>query len=136
MVKITSTYKGKKNCLSVHAPSGAELITDAPKDNQGLGESFSPTDLVATALGTCIVTTLAIKLEPEGLNLTDVQFSVEKIMTATSPRKIEALHVHLKLRKDTPDKFKKQIEEISNGCPVKLSLAPEVKVPVLIEYSI
>ena len=136
MVKITSIYTGQKNCISTHAPSNAELLTDAPKDNHGLGQSFSPTDLVATALGTCIVTTLAIKLEPDGLNLSGAKFQVEKIMSTEGPRRIQEIRVHIKLRKDTPEKYKKPIEEICNGCPVKMSLSNEVKTPVTIEYCI
>ena len=78
MVKIDATYQGQKHCLAVHEPSGSQLETDAPKDNQGLGEKFSPTDLVATALGTCILTTIAIVVERDNIDIKGATISVEK----------------------------------------------------------
>ena len=82
MVKMTAIYTGEKHCNATHEPSKTTLATDAPKDNQGRGESFSPTDLVATALGTCILTTMAIVAERDGISMINARMSVEKEMSA------------------------------------------------------
>ena len=85
MVSIQMEYQGDLHCKAVHGPSSTELFTDAPKDNQGRGESFSPTDLVATALGTCILTTMGIMARTLNVDITGATATVEKDMT-TSPR--------------------------------------------------
>src|SRR6201999_2144882 len=97
MVSIALEYQGELHCKAVHEPSGTELTTDAPKDNQGRGESFSPTDLVATALGTCILTTMAIMARTLGVSIDGATAAVEKEMTATGPRKIARLGVTVRV---------------------------------------
>ena len=79
MVDINITYQGELRCEAVHGPSGTMLITDAPADNQGKAESFSPTDLVATALGTCIITTMAIVAKQMDVDLRGTKMSVKKV---------------------------------------------------------
>src|ERR1700750_17108 len=91
MVKITGDYQGDLHCSARHEPSGSELVTDAPKDNQGRGEAFSPTDLVATALGTCIATTMAIAAHKHGVDLKGLRFEVTREMSAALPRRIVRL---------------------------------------------
>src|SRR5688572_14132463 len=100
MVTITAQYEGDLCCTASHVPSSAKLSTDAPKDNEGLGRFFSPTDLVATALGTCVLTTMAIVARRHGLELKGSTVKVEKQMNAT-PRRIGRLPVELTV----PGKF-------------------------------
>lgn len=127
MVPITLRYEGALRCLSVHGPSGAELPTDAPRDNLGLGEAFSPTDLVATALGTCIVTTMAIVAKRKGYELPAITAEVEKHMTTEGPRRIAKIVTRLAipLAEDHPDRA--VLEAAAHGCPVHKSLHPEVE---------
>ncbi|HEY9247748.1 MAG TPA: OsmC family protein, partial [Rariglobus sp.] len=82
MVKISGEYQGDLHCVATHEPSGASLMTDAPKDNQGRGEAFSPTDLVATALATCIATTMALVARKHGVELKGLRYEVTKEMSA------------------------------------------------------
>ncbi len=134
MVKITGEYSGELHCTAVHAPSGTALATDAPKDNQGRGESFSPTDLVATALATCAVTTLAIVARRHGVELGKMKYEVTKEMTAEAPRRIARLSLQLWLPPEAktlpPEVLKNAVER----CPVHLSLAPEVAKVVEIHW--
>jgi putative redox protein len=133
MVKIKSTYQGKKHCLALHEPSGSLLETDAPKDNQGLGERFSPTDLMATALGTCILTTIAIVTERDGLNIEGSNITVEKIMNP-NPRKIASLHTVLEMPKNIPEEYRQKIQNTAQACPVKKSLHESIAVDIEIRY--
>lgn len=135
MVKMKAIYLGEKHCKVEHEPSHTILETDAPKDNQGRGESFSPTDLVATALGTCILTTIAIVAERDGIDVTNSKMSIEKIMSS-NPRKIESLKTVIDLPRNLPEDYRSKIEATGNNCPVRLSLHPDVKIPVEYRYSI
>lgn len=135
MVKITATYLGQKHCQAIHEPSQTKLDTDAPKDNQGRGESFSPTDLVATALGTCIMTTIAIVAERDGVEILNSKMSVEKEMTA-APRKIASLKTVIELSKSIPEDYRSKIQQVAETCPVKKSLHPDVLVPLEIRYTL
>lgn len=135
MVKMTATYTGQKHCKAEHEPSRSILETDAPKDNAGLGESFSPTDLVATALGTCILTTVAIFAERDGQNVTGSKMSVEKEMSA-NPRRIASLKTVLEFPKNIPEDYRTKIEQIAHNCPVMKSLHPEISVPIEIKYTV
>ena len=133
MVEISSVYTGKKHCEAKHQPSQAILQTDAPKDNQGLGETFSPTDLVATALGTCILTTVAIFAEKENISIVGATSKTEKVMTPP-PRRIASLKTVINFPKSIPEHFQKQIPEIASNCPVKKSLHPDVQIPIEINF--
>ncbi len=135
MVKMTATYTGEKHCQAQHEPSGSIIETDAPKDNQGRGEKFSPTDLVATALATCILTTIAIVAERDGIDVTNSKISVEKEMNA-NPRRIASLKTVIQLSKSIPLDYRSKIEHIANSCPVKKSLHPDLLLPVDIMYSL
>src|SRR5215813_13253309 len=99
MVKVDVEYTGNLHCDATHGPSQAKMATDAPTDNKGKGESFSPTDLVATALGTCISTTMGIKAEELGVDLRGMTVSVQKEMSKEVPRRIIGLpsEVHIPL---------------------------------------
>src|SRR5208283_5281130 len=97
MVAIQLEYQGDLHCKAVHGPSGAELSTDAPVDNQGRGESFSPTDLVATALGSCMLTVMGILARTLGIDIAGAKASVEKEMTSAAPRRIQSLKVRIEM---------------------------------------
>lgn len=133
MVKMTGTYNGDKRCTAQHEPSQSNLETDAPKDNHGRGEKFSPTDLVATALGTCILTTLAIVYEKEGLSFAGSTFSVVKEMTPP-PRKIASLKIVIQVPKAIPVEFREKIAHSAEACPVKRSLHADITAPIEIQY--
>lgn len=135
MVKMTAIYLGEKHCRAEHEPSKSVLDTDAPKDNQGRGESFSPTDLVATALGTCILTTMAIVADRDGIDIKNARMSVEKEM-ASNPRRIASLKTIIDLPKNIPEDYRAKIEQVGNSCPVKKSLHPDVLIPIEYRYTV
>lgn len=132
---MTIEYKGEKHCELIHGPSGSQIETDAPKDNQGKGEKFSPTDLVGAALGSCILTTLEIILEREGhrVDLRGAHAQVVKTMTA-APRRIESLQVQIFLPEQLNAEQRKRAEEIARTCPVHRSLHPDLQIPIEFHY--
>lgn len=133
MVTITAAYQGDFCCTATHGPSSSSISTDAPKDNQGLGRYFSPTDLIATALGTCILTTMAIVGRRHGLTLEGARVEVEKHMNA-EPRRIGRLPVKLVVPGTFDDKQKKILEAAAHGCPVHKTLHPDVDAPIEITW--
>src|SRR5213079_1615925 len=106
MVEVGVTYTGNLHCDATHGPSQSKISTDAPTDNRGKGEAFSPTDLVATALATCMSTTMGIKAQEFGVDLRGMTVSVQKDMAKDAPRRIIGLpsEVHLPLPKDHPQR--------------------------------
>ena len=128
MVPIDITYLGHLHTTAVHGPSGARIETDAPKDNMGRGEAFSPTDLLATALGTCILTTMAIVAQRNGIAFDGATAHVEKAMTASGPRRVEKLTVVLSLPGTYDDVQRTKLEHAAHACPVHKSLHPDVQV--------
>ncbi len=120
-------YLGNLRTQATHADSGAKLLSDAPKDNQGEGQSFSPTDLLATSLASCMLTIMGIKARVLNVDLKGVQVVVEKIMQA-SPRKVSEIKVTLKLAglKLDPSQLA-ALQEAAMTCPVFLSLDPAMK---------
>ena len=130
MVLIDLKYEGGLHCNAVHTPSGAALSTDAPKDNQGRGESFSPTDLVATALGSCMLTVMGILARTLEINIDSATASVEKHMTATPPRKIERLVVRVHIPRPISPENREKLIRAANTCPVKKSLHPDIDIPI------
>ncbi len=130
MIPISVRYEGDLRSTAVHGPSSQTLITDAPVDNHGRGESFSPTDLVATALATCMATVIGIKAQQKGLDVTGMTVTVEKHMSQDSPRRIERLPliITLPLPADHPDR--RLLEATALGCPVHHSVHPEIDKPV------
>jgi putative redox protein len=135
MVQIDIEYVGDLQCVATHAPSGVTLKTDPPVDNKGQGRSFSPTDLAATSLGTCMMTVLAIAaLERPDIELRGTKVQVLKEMTKTAPRKIAALHVTFTFPRDFTAEQRRFIEEKACGCPVCRSLHPDVRVPLKFVY--
>ena len=121
------TYEGNLRTGAIHLKSGNNIITDAPTDNQGKGEAFSPTDLVATALGSCMLTIIGIKAQDNGMETEDISVDITKIMTS-NPRKIDEIIVEFNFgHKNYSDKEKKIIENAAKTCPVALSIDPAIK---------
>ena len=119
---MTSTYEGGLRCRSLHEASGSELLSDAPLDNQGRGEAFSPTDLVATALSTCILTIMGIVAARHGIALEGCGARVEKTMTTSGVRRIAGLEVWVSLPADLDPQQRSLLRRAGENCPVKLSL--------------
>lgn len=135
MVKMRASYQGQKHCELFHEPSRSVIATDAPKDNHGKGELFSPTDLVGAALISCMLTVMAIAAEARNWNITGSTGEVTKEMTP-SPRKIAKLTVLLQLPAALNAEQREFLEEVARTCPVKRSLHPEVTVDLQFQYTI
>jgi putative redox protein len=134
MVTITMHYAGDLRTQATHGPSKTVLITDAPVDNQGKGASFSPTDLVATALGTCMLTTMGIVAKRHGWKIEGASATVEKHMVADPERRIGKLVVTLRMPAGLGEKERTILERTAHTCPVHKSLDPRVEVPVTFEW--
>lgn len=134
MVVIEGRYAGELRCEATHGPSQSKLLTDAPADNMGRGEAFSPTDLVATALGTCIVTTMAIVAERRGIAFEGVRFAVEKHMASAPTRRIARLPVTVFLPASLPVEERQILERAAHTCPVNASLRSDVDAPIAFVY--
>ena len=128
-VEINITYQGALNCAATHGPSRQTLTTDAPVDNGGKGAAFSPTDLVATAFGTCMVTIMGLVAQRNNLDLEGLQVQVIKEMTANPVRRIGTLRTRLVFPRGKPlaDGDRAQLETAARTCPVALSLHPDVQ---------
>lgn len=130
MVNIQVEYEGDLHCKAVHGPSRAELNTDAPVDNQGRGENFSPTDLVATALGTCMLTVMGILARTLKIDIAGATATVEKEMSATAPRRIDTLRVKIHVPQTLSPEDQQKLERAAHTCPVHKSLHPEIDTPI------
>jgi putative redox protein len=128
MVTITGEYLGDLRCRAIHQPSGTVLETDAPKDNQGRGESFSPTDLCATSLMTCMATVMGILARNLGYDLAGLKMEVRKHMTTTTPRRIEKLDVTFRFPRPADEPTRLKLRRAAETCPVHHSLHPDVRV--------
>ncbi len=120
-------YNGSLRTTATHLQSGTEIETDAPKDNQGKGERFSPTDLVATALGSCMVSIMGIASRTHHMNIEQTECHVTKIMSA-APRKISEIivDIYMKGQSEFSDKEKAILQNAALTCPVYLSLSPDI----------
>ena len=126
MVEIKIDYQGELHCRAVHGPSGAVLETDAPVDNNGRGEAFSPTDLVATALGVCMATVMGIVAKRKEIDLAGMKVVVKKHMSTDTPRRIARLEVDIDMPLSAGHPDRRLLESTGNGCPVHQSLHPDV----------
>lgn len=137
-VEIDITYQGGLRCQAVHGPSRTTLVTDAPVDNHGKGEAFSPTDLVATALGTCMMTIMGIVAERNGWDLTGMTTHVTKEMVASPVRRIGKLLVTITIPEKIASRLsevdRKKLENAAHTCPVHQSLHPEIEAPVTFQW--
>ncbi|MFN0012015.1 MAG: OsmC family protein [Phycisphaerales bacterium] len=135
MLTIAVRYAGHKKCDLVH-PEGAALRTDAPKDIGGEASAFSPTDLVAAGLASCILTTIAMFGERHGLDITGASATVEKHMSVPpAPRRIARLPVVVNLPASIPADMRERVERAGHACPVHASLHPEVDAPIVYRYA-
>lgn len=135
MVEIKVRYSGNKKCDLQH-PEGATLRTDAPKDIGGDASAFSPTDLVASGLASCILTTMAMFGERHGIDLTGATATVEKHMSQPpAPRRIARLPVSVTLPASVPAEMRERLERVGHTCPVHASLHPEVDAPIAYRYA-
>ncbi len=133
-VQIDCQYEGDLHCTAVHGPSASRMATDAPADNQGRAETFSPTDRVATALGTCMLTIMGIYARPRNIRIEGARAVVEKEMTKTPPRRIARLNLRIQLPATLTEKQRGGLEIAARGCPVAASLHPDVEVALSFEY--
>jgi putative redox protein len=127
MVEISIKYLGDLRCEARHEPSGTVITTDAPVDNEGRGESFSPTDLAATSLGACMLTIMGIAARKQGVDIGDTQVKVLKEMTPKPPRRIAKLTVVFTIPLPASHEKRAMLEEAARNCPVHLSLDPGVE---------
>jgi putative redox protein len=138
-VEIDITYAGQLHCEAVHGPSGARLATDAPVDNHGTGENFSPTDLVAAALGTCVITVMGIVAQRHELDLTGTRIHVVKEMIQQPVRRIRRLAVTITVPADKAARLsasdRAKLEAAAKHCPVHQSLHPDVEAPIEFVYA-
>lgn len=134
MVDIRVDYAGGLRCKATHGPSGDTLITDAPVDNHGRGEAFSPTDLVATALGCCMATVMGIVAERDGIDLSGLEVRVRKHMVADPERRIGRLEAELRMPGALTDAQRRKLEATARTCPVRQSLRPEVDISLSFMY--
>ena len=129
MVKIEATYQGDLRCIAVHGPSGTQIITDAPVDNHGKGESFSPTDLLATSMLTCIMTIIGIRANSREINVEGMVGSINKIM-ATNPRRIGRLEIEIKLPDGIEIDDKAWLITEGCNCPVCASVSDSMELDI------
>lgn len=120
------TYTGNLRTTCLHVISGSQFVTDAPTDNHGMGQSFSPTDTVATGLAACMLTVMGIKASSLEVDLTNSTAEVTKHM-APDPRRISRIQVELQLPAGVSDKNRKILEHTANTCPVHQSLHPDIE---------
>lgn len=125
-VKISCEYLGDLRVQATHGPSGTVLHTDAPLDNHGKGEAFSPTDLTATSLAACMLTILGIQAKGLGQDFRGLRVEVEKHMTTVPPRRIAQLTLQIFMPAGIPEELRERLIRAVNACPVKQALHPDI----------
>jgi uncharacterized OsmC-like protein len=133
MNKFEIKYIGGLRTSSTHTDSGSVINTDAPKDNHGLGETFSPTDMVCSALASCILTIMAIAVEKNGIDIKDTTATVKKTM-GNNPRRITRIDVDLTFPKKYDSKTKTILERAAYNCPVHHTLSKDVDKNISFKY--
>lgn len=138
MPTIKTAYLGDLRTQATHLQSSTQILTDAPVDNQGKGEAFSPTDLVAGALGSCMMTIMGIAAGRDGINLKGSEMEITKGMSADAPRRIARIGVQLNMVSDSPLSQEQQdrLERAAYTCPVALSLHPDIEQAVAFSWSV
>jgi len=133
---VDLSFTGNLRCKATRAATGQELVTDAPRENGGAGEAFSPTDLLAGALGTCILTVVGIVAQRSKIDLTGMTARVEKDMSSTPVHRVGRIKtvIHMPKGLKLSDAERSKLENAARLCPVKQSLHPEVEVPVEFVY--
>ena len=135
MVEMSFKYEGQLHCVARHGPSGNEISTDAPKDNQGRGEAFSPTDLLGAALGTCMLTLAGIYAQRHNLDIAGAKAHVTKEMVTAPIRRIGKLCVSITIPKSVPELHRQAMENAANTCPVSKSLHPDIEKVIRYVYA-
>ncbi|NNE54682.1 MAG: OsmC family protein [Flavobacteriales bacterium] len=133
MTKMSISYEGQLRCKAIYSQSGEIIRTDAPLDNNGRGESFSPTDLVATALASCMITVMGISAEKNGIEIGKIEADVEKTM-ASEPRRVQKVQIELRMRAKLNESERKRMESVARNCPVAKSLNPELIQDITFTY--
>lgn len=134
MVEMTLVYEGGLHTVAQHEPSGAKLETDAPVDNQGKGEAFSPTDLLATSLASCMLTTMAIVGDREGWALEGSKARVEKHMELEPRRRVGRVVVEMDLPGGFSAEAQERLDRTARGCPVATSLHPDLEIDLRLRW--
>lgn len=137
MPTVATTYLGDLRTEAVHQQSGTTILTDAPLDNQGKGEAFSPSDLIATALGSCMMTIMGIVANRDGIDLKGSTIETTKIMSKELPRKVDRLELTFQMKSvvhlsasDT-----KKLEKAARTCPVALSIHPDIEQVIVFNWN-
>lgn len=133
METVKTKYLGELRTEATHVRSGEKIVTDAPIDNQGKGEYFSPTDMLATALGSCMLTIMGISARTHGFNIDGTEIKITKVM-GTAPRRVVEIIVELFFPTDYTPKEKKIIELSAKECPVANSLHPDLKQTLIFHF--
>ena len=133
-VSISGSYVGDLTCEAVHDPSGHSLTTTAPKDNGGSGDLFSPTDLVAAAVGNCILTVLGLWAKRRDIDLSGSSYTLTKEMVSQPKRRIGLIRMTFRLPTAIPEKLRGAVIKVAEACPVKASLHPEVTIEMDFVY--
>ncbi len=128
MVEIKLSYEGDLHCSAVHLPSGNTLVTDAPLDNNGRGQAFSPTDLLATALGSCMATVIGILAKRKEIAVEGMTVNVRKFMSDDQLRRVKRLELDLQIPLPASHPDRKLLESAARGCPVHHSIHPDIEV--------
>lgn len=138
MPTVHTTYLGDLRTQATHLQSETVIITDAPLDNNGKGEAFSPTDLVAAALGSCMMTIMGIVARRDGIDLKGSQMKITKVMTAEPPRKIASIVVKLSMQTgvELSENDKAKLVRAAYTCPVALSLHPDIEQNISFEWEV
>jgi len=134
MSRANIVYQNNLRTEAEHIASGEKIITDAPVDNNGKGEAFSPTDLVATALGSCMITIMAISANKYDIDVAGTNASVKKIM-GSDPRRINEIAIDINMNKNIEEKDRKRLERAALACPVHKSLHPDLEKRIRFIYS-
>ncbi len=127
-------YTGNLRCQAVHLQSNSSIETDAPTDNRGKGERFSPTDLLCVSLATCMVTTMGIKANDLGVNIDNSKAEVTKHMAA-DPRRVAKIEVSVSLPSNEDEKIRTILERTGNNCPVAKSLHPDIELVITYNWA-
>lgn len=134
MATVKTVYLGDLRTENEHLQSGNKIITDAPTDNQGKGEAFSPTDLLATALGNCIMTIMGIKARDNGIDITGTEIEITKIME-NNPRRVAEVVVEFTFpKRNYTEDEKRLVESVAGTSPVPLSLHPDLKQTIVFNW--
>jgi putative redox protein len=134
MVPQSTIYLGELRCKATHGPSKVELVTDAPTDNQGRGESFSPTDIIVTAMVTCQLTTMGMVARRDHVNLNGTKVCAEKHMSAEGPRRIARMVIRMDYPAGIPHDYRAKLEDIARTCPVARSIHPDIRIDQTFSY--